>query len=157
MGWFILVEGTSDEPSSSDWEEIASYPTPREFFYELFMEVCDIDVRKEGRVTKEIHIPGEERIIRGFQGTEGVGFHWAEEECLETSMIPVHVRCETYGLPGMEIRWYYYREYAGQLGHAAFRNGSLTARFDNEEALAQFEGIWFRVFGKNPVFQPEGY
>lgn len=152
MRWLVLVEGIPDEPDPRDWEEIASFPTPLDFFNELFVSLCNIDTRK-GRITEETKIPGDMRIVRGFQGAESVGFQWVEEECLETSMFPVHVEYDTYGLPSMEIRWRYRREYAGQLGHVAFRHSSLMARFDNEEALAQFQTIWCTVFGKTLVFQ----
>jgi hypothetical protein len=153
MGWLILVEGTPDEPDAWNWEEIASFPTPLDFLNELFASLCNVDTRK-GRTTEKTKIPGDTRVVRGFQGSERVGFRWVEEECLETSMFPVRVEHETYGLPGMEVRWRYRREYAGQLGHAAFRHDCVTARFDNEEAMTQFQGIWRAVFGKTPVFQP---
>ena len=82
MGWLVLVKGAPDEPES--WDDIASFPTPPDFFNELFMSVCHVDTRN-GSMTEETTTPGDVRTARGFQGTQCVGFRWVEAECLESN------------------------------------------------------------------------
>jgi hypothetical protein len=153
MAWLRLSAGAPPGPRSRDSQELASTPKPDDFLRRLFAELCGIQ-RLPLHVTEERVIPRDEREARGFRGTPEIGYRLVERECLETSAVPYHVSIETYGLPGMEIRWHYCFDYAGQAGHAAFDHISLTARFEGWDARDQFTRIWRSVFGTEPVWQP---
>jgi hypothetical protein len=147
----ILVGGIPDEPLHSDVDAICSSPGPTAFFKELYSSVG-------GSALTAFERLGEERTedylkIRAWSGTPTVGLEWLEEKCLETSLIPVSIECITHGLPAMKVRWNFMLEYAGQLGHAAFRHLSLIAQFENERALKEFHEVWSKVFKRKPVFQ----
>ena len=67
--------------------------------------------------------------------------------------LPVYCTWETYGLPGMKIKWQYALEYAGQLGHVAFRHIQLECMFESPSDQERFSAIWSRVIGKDPQFE----
>jgi hypothetical protein len=70
------------------------------------------------------------------------------------STFPVYCDWETFGLPGMKVRWEYALEKAGQLGHVAYRHRKLECTFDGWADQQRFAEIWRRHIGKTPVFEP---
>jgi hypothetical protein len=92
-----------------------------------------------------------QRVRKGKRGTEVIGARIEQRECTD---LPTYCRWETYGLPGMTVTWRYALEYAGQLGHVAFRHVELLADFVGQEALERFSEVWRRVFGVAPTFEP---
>lgn len=153
MIWLRLVHGIPKEPSSSDWEALTSLPTANHFFEALFMACCGVDVRKT-TITNKTEDAFYVRRVYGFQGTEDIGVRWVEIDDRESSIIPLYVETETYGLPGMTLHWSYSWSYAGQAGHAAFRHRSLLAQFEPGNAFEQFRSVWRQIFGVEPLFQP---
>ena len=151
--WLELVEGLPDEPSRSDLNELASLPTPHDFFERALLDLCGVDARK-GAQTGRMEKPPFGRRVYGFQGTQEIGVRWIEEQDRESSLIPLYAKSRTYGLPGMIIYWEYRWEYASQAGHAAFRHGTLAAHFETSEAEKRFVALWRIVFGKTPLFRP---
>lgn len=147
----VLVGGIPDEPDHSDVDAICSSPGPNSLFQELYLTLrgpvlTPWEHLEEERTEDELN-------IRAWSGTRTVGLEWLERKCLETSFVPVNIECITHGLPGMELRWHFALEYAGQLGHTAFRHQSLTARFENQQAYQRFSEVWRKVFARDPVFQ----
>jgi hypothetical protein len=114
------TEGGLHEPDSSDLDDIRATIGPDTFFEMLFREVGGL-----GLVAAEITDETEDeiqRVRKGRRGTGVKGAHIEQKECTETSDQPTYCRWETYGLPGMTVTWRYALEYAGQLGHVAFRH-----------------------------------
>ena len=152
MTWFSLVDGVPPGPRNSDLDEIASVPGPVDFLKRLFTDLCGTSALPT-HITEERVVPRDERVATGFCGTSEVGYRWVETECLETSTIPYRVFVETHGLPGVEVRWHYCLDHAGQAGHAAFRHESLKARFVDTAAERRFGEVWQRVFNTVPRWE----
>lgn len=147
-----LMEGGLHEPNSSDWDDICATVGPDAFFQTLFHDVggvalpaAEITEQTEGDI---------QRVRKGRRGTEIIGAHITQRECTDTSDLPTYCRWETYGLPGMTVTWNYALEYAGQLGHVAFRHLELLADFEGPVARERFSDVWRRVFGVAPTFEP---
>ena len=107
-------------------------------------------------VTDEEEEEREQRITRGFVGTETAGYAWEEEVCTYSSIFPNRWRLRTYGLPEIELAWDYTFEKNGQEGYNDFRNGTLRVRFSEPSGEARFLGVWEQVFGARPVLAPVG-
>ena len=54
----------------------------------------------------------------------------------------------------MKVIWQYALEYAGQLGHVAYRHRKLECSFDSETDQEQFTLVWQKVIGNAPRFAP---
>jgi len=91
-----------------------------------------------------------QRVRKGRRGTEVIGARIEQRECTETSDLLTYCRWETYGLLGMTVTWRYALDYAGQLGHVAFRHVELLADFEDPAALERFNEVWRSVFGIVP-------
>ena len=146
----VLVSGMPDEPAHSDVDGICSSPGPTSFFKEFWPTLF-------GSVLPPFKMLEEQRTddnlrIRARSGTPDVGLEWLEEKSLESSLFSIGIEITTHGLPSMKMHWKFELEYAGQLGHAAFRHVSLSVHFENENALNQFHSTWLKVFGRNPRF-----
>lgn len=115
-----LTEGKPHEPDSSDWDDICASVGPDAFFQTLFSEVGGIGL-PAAEITDETE-DDIQRVLKGKRGTDMIGARIDQRECTETSDLPTYCRWETYGLPGMTVTWRYALEYAGQLGHVAFRH-----------------------------------
>lgn len=151
--WQELVGGFADEPKASSMDELCSLPHPHDFFERAFLDLCDVDVRKGGKMKKE-EIPPFGRRTWGFQGSEEIGLRWVEEQDRESSLVPLRAKSISYGLPGMTIYWEYRWDYASQAGHAAFRHTCLKALFESPETQRRFVALWRIIFKKTPVFRP---
>ncbi|MDQ7778208.1 MAG: hypothetical protein RDV41_00670 [Planctomycetota bacterium] len=168
MEWYVLVNGKPDEPDTSDWDALCNTPGPPSFLRELFNEFLPAGTA-EATVLTEEKADDEVRIARGYAGSPQAGYRWEETTCLETSMIPVSVKYETYGLPGLELQWSFSLDHAGQLGHCAFRHGALRVGIERQaghrgeipsesaarDPLNRFMRVWRKVFGRDPVLQRE--
>jgi hypothetical protein len=144
-----LTEGRPHEPDSSDWDDICASVGPDTFFQMLFHEVGGLGLAA-AEITDETE-DDIQRVRKGKRGTEVIGARIEQRECTD---LPTYCRWETYGLPGMTVTWRYALEYAGQLGHVAFRPVELLADFVGQEALERFSEVWRRVFGVAPTFEP---
>jgi hypothetical protein len=145
MPWFLLVDGAPPSPKGRDLVELCSMPRPADFFAQLFATLC-ATTALPAHIIEEQTVPREERVATGFCGTAEVGYRFVESECLATTVVPFDIMVETYGLPGMQVRWHYCFDYAGQAGHAAFRHIELQARFDDPAAESAFADVWLSVF-----------
>jgi len=147
-----LKDGAPDSPDTSDWDAICSTPSPDTFFSQLFREVANFPL-PEAKVISE-----EEDDIRriqiGWRGGSELGVQITVVSCTETTDLPVYCTWETFGLPAMKIKWHYEFDYAGQLGHVAFRHISLNCAFDGPTGQHRFAAIWRRIIGKEPAFEP---
>jgi hypothetical protein len=147
-----LTDGAPDSPDTGDWDAICSTPSPDTFFSQLFHEVANFGL-PEAKVVSE-----EEDDIRriqvGWRGSPELGAEIRVVTCTETTDLPVYCTWETHGLPGMKIKWHYALDYAGQLGHVAFRHINLDCTFDGPAVQQRFTAIWHRVIGKEPGFEP---
>ncbi len=146
-----MKSGAPDEPDTSDWNAICATPSPSGFFAALFHEVAGLGL-------PEAVITGEQeddvrRIQTGWRGSQALGAEIVQISCTETSDLPTHCTWETHGLPGMKVKWAYDLEYAGQLGHVAFRHGRLECEFDGADDERRFAEIWRKVIGKEPIFE----
>lgn len=147
-----LTEGGLHEPDSSDWDDICAAVGPDTFFQMLFHDVGGV-----GLPAAEIGDESQDdiqRVLKGRRGTADIGARIEQSECTETTDLPTYCRWETYGLPAMIVTWRYALEYAGQLGHVAFRHGELLADFEGPAARERFSEVWRRVFGVVPTFEP---
>jgi hypothetical protein len=153
MRLMTVNEGLPQEPNASDYDEVCSLPGPRSFFRKLFLALSNVNIEKPCTVTETKTIPREEEVTKGFCGRKDIGLRFTEWRCLETSMVDMRCTWETYGLSGIDARWEFYLEKAGQLGYAAFRHKSLLVGFQEEHDRARFEEIWREVFGKSPVLE----
>lgn len=147
-----MKSGAPDEPDTSDWNAICATPSPSTFFAVLFHEVAGFSL-PEAVITDEQE-DDVRRIQTGRRGSKALGAEIVQISCTETSDLPTHCTWETRGLPGMKVKWAYDLEYAGQLGHAAFRHVSLECEFDDPGDERRFSEIWCRIIGKEPVFEP---
>jgi hypothetical protein len=147
-----LTEGGLHEPDASDWDDICDSVGPDAFFNMLFHEVGGVGL-PAAEITEETE-DDIQRVRKGRRGTDVIGARIEQRECTETTDLPTYCRWETYGLPGMTVTWRYSLEYAGQLGHVAFRHGELLADFEGPAARERFSELWRRVFGVAPTFAP---
>jgi hypothetical protein len=147
-----LIGGLPHEPDSSDWDDVCNAVGPQKFLDALFFEVSGNSL-PEAVVTEESQ-DDIQRVLVGRRGNDSVGANIRQRECTETTDLPTFCRWETYGLTGMALTWDYALEYAGQLGHVAFRHVELFAEFETPDAQARFCGIWKRIFDRDPVFAP---
>jgi hypothetical protein len=96
----------------------------------------------------------DETVVTGYYGTERLGLISTERMSLETSMVPLQINDQTYGLPTMQIDWHHEWHKDGQGGHCRFRHGQLLARFASAAAQLQFAQIWEATFERVPQFEP---
>ena len=146
------LDGAPDEPDTSDWNAICA-PGPEAFFEKLFHEVGGFGL-PASVVTSDNQDDPVRRVKTGWRGDKTLGAEITVVECPETSDFPVYCSWETHGLPGMTVKWDYALEYAGQLGHVAFRHRRLQCAFEGAADQERFSRIWHAVFGKMPRFAP---
>jgi hypothetical protein len=146
-----LKYGAPDEPDTGDWDAICSTPSPDTFFSELFREVANFSL--PGATVASEEEDTIRRIQIGWRGSRALGAQIIVVTCTETTDLPVYCTWETFGLPGMKIKWEYALEYAGQLGHVAFRHTQLQCMFESPSGQERFSAIWRRVIGKEPQFE----
>ncbi|HEV2965159.1 MAG TPA: hypothetical protein VG649_25260 [Candidatus Angelobacter sp.] len=146
-----LIDGAPDAPDTSDWDAICSTPSPDSFFSQLFREVADFSLPEAKVVSDEADDIRQVQI--GWRGNPELGAEIRVVTCTETSDLPVYCTWETHGLPGMQIKWHYALDYAGQLGHVAFRHIDLECIFDDSAYQRRFTAIWRHVIGKEPRFE----
>jgi hypothetical protein len=147
-----LQHGAPDEPATGDWNAICATPTIAGFFEVLFHEVANFSLPGEV-ITAETE-DSIKQVRTGWRGSRELGTEIIVVSCVETTDFPTYCSWETHGLPGMKVRWDYKLEYAGQLGHVAFRHGRLECRFQGPAEQRLFAGIWKKEIGKDPVFEP---
>jgi hypothetical protein len=145
-----LTEGTPDEPDTGDWDAICATPSIEGFFSKLFQDVAHMPLPALTNTSEEENT--EMRVRTGWYGDRTFGAEVTVIEILESSDFAVRCRWETYGLQGMKVTWQYALDYAGQLGHVAYRHGRLECRFDGETQQEQFARIWQKAMGKTPRF-----
>jgi hypothetical protein len=151
MQWLRLMGGLPDEPNTGDWDAICAMPGIDDFFAILFKEIADFDLPE---AVIESDTEDSVRHVRvGWRGNKGLGAQIIVVNCTETSAFPVYCDWETFGLPGIKVRWEYALEKAGQLGHVAYRHGKLECTFDRPSDQQRFADIWQRHIGKIPVFE----
>ncbi|HXZ28668.1 MAG TPA: hypothetical protein VEG08_11805 [Terriglobales bacterium] len=148
----VLTGGAPDEPDTGDWNAICEAPGPQRFLETLFQELAGFGL--PAPVITEDGLDDIRRVRTGWRGSAALGAKISQVECTETTDLPTLCSWETHGVPGMELRWEYALEYAGQLGHTAFRHRRLECSFESEADRERFAGIWRRVFGREPVFEP---
>lgn len=152
--WMIITSGLPEEPDTSDWDALCSTPGPRSFLARLLEDRCGVDAGKAtATVTSGVRY-GDTEVSEGFAGTADAGYRFSEARSLESSMFDVRLTWTTYGVPGIDVQWSFSLEKAGQLGHCAFRNGTLRVRLENDAARATFVRLWHEVFARMPVFSP---
>ena len=147
-----LKAGAPDEPDTSDWDAICATPRIEDFFAILFKEVADFNLPAPAMESDEEDSVRHIRV--GWYGSKALGAKVTVVSCTETSAFPVYCDWETFGLPGMKLRWEYALEKAGQLGHVAFRHGQLECAFRSPADQQRFVDIWRQHIGKTPVFEP---
>ncbi len=147
-----LKEGAPDEPDTGDYDAICATPSPEAFFGLLFREVAGFSL-PAAVITSETE-DDIRRTQTGCCGSPALGVEVTVVTCTETSDFPVYCYWETHGLPGMTVKWDYALEYAGQLGHTAFRHTRLECTFDTLANQQRFAELWRRIIGKDPVFEP---
>ena len=135
--WQTITEDSLREPSAE---------RTRAFLAELIRRACGIEATRSYE-TGKTEEPREERIVRGYVGTEAVGYRWTDRECLVSSMFPIEGEEETYGIPGCHVRWAFSLAQDDQLGHRLYRHKDLQVRFETEQARALFVSVWRDVFG----------
>jgi hypothetical protein len=143
-----------DEPDTFDMNALCSVAGPGSFFDGLFASVIDAAVDRSSPVIESVTRDVDWEITKGFCGGADVGLRFQEFRHRETSSVDMRLAWETYGLPGVQVRWEFYLEKAGQLGFAAFRHKTLQVNFRDDAAQARFVEIWERVFNRKPVFRP---
>lgn len=147
-----LKSGAPDEPDTSDWDAICATPSVDDFFATLFHEVANFGLPAAVTISEEED--DIRKIQEGLRGSQALGVEITVVTCTETSDLPTVCTYETRGLPGMRVKWVYKLDYAGQLGHVAFRHVRLECEFDGPADEQRFAGIWRKVIGKEPVFEP---
>jgi hypothetical protein len=90
----------------------------------------------------------------GTRGTPEIGFRFAWMLWHESTSIDTVVEEETYGVPGVELRWRFRFGYVGQAGRAGYRHGTLQVQFSSADARDTFEALWRKHFGVEPRFAP---
>lgn len=152
----LTVEhGLPDEPDSSDADAACSVPGPASFFEGLFGALAGVSVHKSTAVVESSTKDDDWETTKGYCGRKDVGLRFEELRCLETSDVAMRCAWETYGLPGIQVRWEFFLEKVGQLGFAAFRNKNLQVDIQDERGRAAFVVTWQRVFDRAPVFSVE--
>ncbi len=146
-----LQDGAPDAPDSGDWDAICSTPSPDTFFFRLFHEVTQFSLPAANIISDEADDIRQVQI--GWRGSRELGVEITVVTCTETSDLPVHCTWQTHGLRGMQIKWHYALDYAGQLGHVAFRHLELECSFDGPAPQQRFAAIWREVIGKEPIFE----
>ena len=146
-----LQSGAPDEPDTSDWDAICATPSVEGFFATLFHEVANFGLPAAVIVSEEED--DIRKIQKGLRGSQALGVEITVITCTETSDLPTLCTYETRGLPGMKVKWNYKLDYAGQLGHVAFRHASLECTFDSAAEQQRFADVWRRVIGKEAVFE----
>ena len=150
-GRWTVTGGLPDEPEAS-MEAVCDVKGPGSFLRALFETCCQVDVGKTSLVgTAQTSVEGEEEVSLGRCGTERIGLRFKEIRNLESSMFPMQCEWESYGLPGMGIRWAFSLEKAGQMGYSAFRHGTLEVDFQDSAGRRRFEKVWQKVFGRKPI------
>jgi hypothetical protein len=147
-----LKAGAPDEPDTGDWDAICAIPRIGDFFAILFKEVADFNLPNP--VIESDREDSGRHVRVGMHGSQTLGAEVTVVSCTETSDIPVHCSWETFGLPGMTVRWEYALEKSGQLGHVAYRHRTLECTFEGTADQERFAEIWRRHIGKTPVFEP---
>lgn len=148
---FRLKDGAPDAPDTGDWDAICSTPSPDGFFSQLFREVSGAGLPEAKVVSDEAD--DTHRLQIDWRGSPELGTEIRVVTCTETSDFPVYCTWETHGLPGMQVKWNYALEYAGQLGHTAFRHVNLECTFDGPGDQQRFVAVWRTVIGKEPQFE----
>ena len=148
-----VAEGLPDEPDASDADAICTVPGPRTFFDRLFASLAEPGVDRSNLVIESSTRDDEWEITKGYRGRRDVGLRFSEVRCTETSSVNMRCFWETYGLPGVQVRWEFFLEKAGQLGFAAFHHQTLEVNFRDDTAQALFVEIWEQVFNRTPVFR----
>ena len=146
-----LKSGAPDPPDTGDWDAICSTPSPETLFSQLFREVANFSLPEAKVVSEEEDTV--QRIQTGWCGNPELGLQITVVTCTETTDLPVYCTWETFGLPGMKLTWKYVLEYAGQLGHVAFRHIELHCMFEGPSEQQSFSTVWRRVIGKEPQFE----
>ena len=147
-----LKDGAPDEPDTGNWDAICATPRIGDFFVILFKELAAFDL-PEPVIVSDIDDPIR-HVRTGCRGSKDLGAEVTVVDCPETSDFPMYCDWETFGLPGMKVKWQYALEKAGQLGHVAYRHRKLECTFDGEASQQRFAEIWRRVIGKTPLFEP---
>jgi hypothetical protein len=147
-----LKDGAPDEPDTGDWDAICATPGIEAFFALLFREVADFSLPAPTIESDEEDSVRQVRV--GLYGARALGAQVTVISCTETSDFPDICKWETFGLPGMKVKWDYALEKAGQLGHVAYRHRKLECAFETPAAQQQFVDLWRRHIGKTPVFAP---
>ena len=147
-----LIDGAPDEPNTGDWDAICATPSIEGFFSTLFQDVAHAPLPALTNRSEEED--AETRVRTGWYGNQSFGAAVTVVEVMESSDFAVRCRWETHGLPGMKMIWQYALDYAGQLGHVAYRHGRLECRFDGETQQEQFVRVWQKAMGKTPRFAP---
>lgn len=153
MGWLMLVN--PPKATNAPWNDLQEIPDPFNFnFFRVLcwemsgIQLCSITI-VENRIERS-----EEQLLYGFQGNDEIGVGTTEHRSLFSSMFPVEIWQETYGLPGIEVFWEYKWASAGQAGHSIFQHKQLLVQFATPDAQAHFERNWYESFGEIPHFQP---
>ena len=147
-----LKDGAPDEPETGDWDAICATPRIEAFFAILFKEIADFSLPNLVIESDTEDLVQHVRV--GWCGSEVLGAKVTVVNCTETTAFPVYCDWETFGLPGMKVRWEYALEKAGQLGHVAYRHRKLECTFEKSTDQQRFTEIWRRHVGKAPVFEP---
>ncbi len=147
-----LKDGAPDEPETGDWDAICATPRIEAFFAILFKEIADFSL--PNLVIESDTEDSVQHVRVGWCGSEVLGAKVTVVNCTETTAFPVYCDWETFGLPGMKVRWEYALEKAGQLGHVAYRHRKLECTFEKSTDQQRFTEIWRRHVGKAPVFEP---
>src|SRR5437660_1561622 len=146
-----LKDGAPDAPDTGDWDAICATPSPDTFFSHLFREVAGSGLPEAKVVSDEADDIHQVQI--GWRGSPELGTQIKVVTCTETTDFPVYCTWETYGLPGMKIKWHYALEHAGQLGHVAFRHINLECAFEGPSQQQRFAAVWRTIIGKEPHFE----
>src|ERR1700674_1185032 len=149
-----LKDGAPDEPDTGNWDAICATPRIGDFFVILFKELAAFDL-PEPVIVSDIDDPIR-HVRTGGRGSKDLGAEVTVVDCPETSDFPVYCDWETFGLPGMKVKWQYALEKAGQLGHVAYRHRKLECTFESSADQQRFAEIWRRHIGKTPVFEVAG-
>jgi hypothetical protein len=147
-----VAEGLPDEPDAFDVDAVCTVPGPGTLFDRLFASLAN-PVDRFNPVVESSTRDDEWEITKGYCGGKDVGLRFSEVRCTETSSVDLRCLWETYGLPGVQVRWEFFLEKAGQLGFAAFHHQTLEVSFRDATAQALFVEIWEQVFNRTPVFR----
>jgi len=146
-----LKSSAPDEPDTGDWNAICATPSISGFFEVLFHEVASFSL--PGEVVTSDTEDDIRRTQTGWRGSSELGVEIRVVSCTDTTDLPTYCWWKTHGLPGMKIKWEYSLEYAGQLGHVAFRHGALECEFATAADQQRFAAVWKKAIGKEPAFE----